>query len=79
MKTYRHSRFLTESVTATMFALTTAITAIWPSWIEPVLYVDPDSGDGVTEWAIVAIFGVTAIVLAVLAQREHRRLVQTAQ
>jgi len=48
-------------------------TAAWPDWIEAVLGVEPDGGDGSLEWAIVVVLAVGAVVPPVLARREWLR------
>jgi hypothetical protein len=50
------------------------LTAIWPDWIELLFDADPDGGNGSAEWGIVIAFAAAAIIFAVLARFEYRRL-----
>ena len=61
-----------ELVLAAVFAALAAATAIWPTWIESLFEVSPDGGTGETEWWMVAVFGVVALLAAVLARRDFR-------
>jgi hypothetical protein len=56
------------------FAAAAFLTAIWPDWIEAVFRVDPDSGNGSLEWALVAVLGLAAMCAAVLTWRDYRSL-----
>jgi len=56
------------------FALLAILTAAWPTWLETVTGLEPDDGTGVTEWSIVAVLAVLAVLAGVLARRDHRRL-----
>ena len=50
------------------------LTAVVPSWIEAVLGVDPDSGNGGLEWSLVALLAVVSLCLGLAGEREARRL-----
>jgi len=50
------------------------LTLAWPDWLEFVLDVDPDGGNGAVEWAIVGVFALVALVGLVLARAEWQRL-----
>lgn len=56
-----------EMAAATVFAIAAVITSIWPDWIEALTGTDPDNSSGSLEWAIVAVLGVIAVVVAVLS------------
>lgn len=47
-----------------------ALTAAWPEWIEAVFHVDPDGGNGALEWALVAVFAISAAVCSWQARRD---------
>lgn len=59
---------------AVVFAFLAIVTAIWPTWLESVIGLEPDNGTGETEWGIVAVLGVAAVIAGVLARRDYRRL-----
>ena len=61
-----------EAVLSAAFAALALLTAFWPTWIEIVFGADPDSGDGSTEWLVVAVFGVAAVATLILARRDYR-------
>lgn len=42
-------------------------TLAWPEWVELLLHVDPDGGNGAVEWAIVGLFAVVTLVCLALA------------
>jgi hypothetical protein len=55
------------------FAVLTALTLVQPDWLE-ALGIDPDHGDGTTEWLIAAAFGAMTVVLLVAARRSYRKV-----
>jgi hypothetical protein len=59
-----------ESVLAMLALVLAVVTAVWPTWIESLFEVSPDAGTGETEWWVVAVFLVVAVVAAVLARRD---------
>jgi hypothetical protein len=67
------TRVRIEALLSAIFAATAILTSFWPDWIE-VFGWDPDHGDGSLEWALVAAFGVLAVIAALLARRGLRRL-----
>jgi len=67
-------RFLGESAIAGVAAILAVLTAIWPDWIELLFDADPDGGDGSAEWGILIAFAAVAIIFAVVARFEYRRL-----
>ncbi|MFN2495970.1 MAG: hypothetical protein ABR608_08700 [Pseudonocardiaceae bacterium] len=68
------ARFWVESTLAAISAVLAVLTAIWPAWIEGLFEVSPDGGSGTMEWWIVAMFAVAALIFAVTARLELRRL-----
>lgn len=71
------TRVRVEVVLAVVFAILAVVTAIWPTWIEAIFEESPDAGSGALEWAIVGVFGLLAVVAAVLARRDYRGLRST--
>lgn len=67
-------KFWTESAVALVAAALAVLTFIEPDWIEEVFHIDPDSGSGVLEWAIVVGLALLALASALLARLEWRRL-----
>jgi hypothetical protein len=55
-----------------VFAMLTAATFIWPTWIESLTGLEPDAGTGETEWWIVVLLGLVTIVFGVIGAREYR-------
>ncbi|HET6945184.1 MAG TPA: hypothetical protein VFI01_07540 [Gaiellaceae bacterium] len=69
----RRVRIGTERALSVLSALLAVTTLLWHGWIEVVLRVDPDSGSGALEWAVVGACAATSVAFAVLAQREARK------
>jgi hypothetical protein len=67
-----------ELAFAVVFAVLATVTAIWPTWLETVTGMDPDGGSGETEWAIIAVFAIVAVVAAALSWRAYRRVADEA-
>jgi hypothetical protein len=67
------TRFWLESTIALVTAALAALTAVVPDWIETVLGVDPDGGNGVIEWGITAALAILTIVFVIAARLEYRR------
>jgi len=49
-------------------------TMLFPEWIEELTGLDPDAGSGALEWIITGAFLVAALISALLARRDTRRL-----
>jgi hypothetical protein len=67
-------RFWGECALAGLAAVIAVLTAIWPDWIELLFGADPDGGDGSAEWGVVVAFAVIAILFALVARFEFKRL-----
>jgi hypothetical protein len=63
---------------ATVFAVLTAVTLVWPTWIESLTGLEPDRGSGEAEWWIVVVFGLATIGLGLLGGRDYLRVTRTA-
>jgi hypothetical protein len=61
-----------ETVLSAILAVMTAITLVWPAWIEALTGRDPDGGSGMVEWIIVAVLALLALASALLARRDYR-------
>jgi hypothetical protein len=61
-----------EVTLSVLFAAMALVTAFWPDWIETLLRIDPDGGNGTAEWLAVALLGVAAIVAFALGRRDYR-------
>jgi hypothetical protein len=70
----RSIRFSLEVVLSVVFGVAAGVTAIAPDWIEVAFHVDPDGGNGLLEWAVVAVLAALAVTAGWLARREHLRL-----
>jgi hypothetical protein len=66
-----------EAILAATFGILTLVTALWPTWIESTAGLEPDTGRGSLEWAIVAVFAIAACGAAFRA-RHDLRIVKTA-
>jgi ABC-type thiamin/hydroxymethylpyrimidine transport system permease subunit len=67
-------RLRIEMVLAVISAILCALTLVFPQWIEELTGLEPDGGSGALEWIIAGLFLVAAVVSAVVARRDYRRL-----
>jgi hypothetical protein len=67
---------VTELVFASIGAVLTVVTLIWPTWIETLLGESPDGGDGSAERLFALGWLAATVLFAVLARRDWRRLAQ---
>jgi hypothetical protein len=51
-----------------------AVTLAYPEWIEALTSLDPDAGSGALELLVSAALVGVAVVLALLARRDRRKL-----
>jgi hypothetical protein len=58
---------------AAMSGVLFIVTLVWREWIEFVLHVNPDGGNGLLEWVIVAALFTAGIGFGCLAVVELRR------
>ena len=65
-------RFWGETITASITAVMTVVTAISREWIEALTGWDPDNGSGALEWATVIGLAVATVTLSLLARMEWR-------
>ena len=49
-------------------------TMLFPEWIEELTGKEPDAGSGALEWIITGAVLVAALISALLARRDARRL-----
>lgn len=61
-----------EIVLSALLGTATIVTAVWPAWIEGLLGLEPDGGNGKTEWWVVAVLAVITVAAAALAHRDLR-------
>ena len=66
-------RFWLEIGLAAAACLLSILTVLWPAWIEAILDVDPDHGDGTIEWMVSGGLLLAAATFSVLAARESTR------
>ena len=67
-------RFYVELVLSVLALILAVVTLVWNDWIELVFKIDPDSGNGSLEKAIVVVLIVAAIICGWLARTEWRRM-----
>jgi hypothetical protein len=70
-------RFYVETALGTLTFLLLALTVVSSEWIEALLGVDPDHGNGSAEWLVVGLLAVATVALVVAARAEYRRPVTT--
>jgi hypothetical protein len=68
------TRLRIEVVLAVISAALCVLTLVFPQWIEELTGLEPDAGSGALEWIIAGVFLTAAVVSAVLARRDYRRL-----
>ena len=66
-------RFWVELGLAVFSAFLLVLTLVWRDWIELVLGVDPDHGNGSFEWLIVMAAFSGAVYFALVARLEWQR------
>ena len=59
---------------AAVFAVLTAGTLVWPTWIESLTGLEPDRGSGEAEWWIVVVLGLATIGLGLLGGLDYLRV-----
>jgi hypothetical protein len=67
-------RLRVEVVLAVVSAALCILTFAFPEWIEESTGLQPDAGSGALEWVVAVVFLVAALVSAMLARRDYRRL-----
>jgi hypothetical protein len=66
-------RFWVETSTAALSTALLLLTLLRRDWIEGIVRVEPDRGDGTLEWLVVATFVVLNMACSLMARREWRR------
>ncbi|MBO0776996.1 MAG: hypothetical protein J2P34_11855 [Actinobacteria bacterium] len=61
-----------EIVLSALLGMATIVTAAWPAWIEALSGLEPDGGNGTSEWRVVAVLAVITVATAALARRDLR-------
>lgn len=72
MRRHLRSQFWFSSATATLGALSLALTLLWHDWIEVAFGVDPDQRSGTLEWLIVVVFALVTITSLAVSAGEWR-------
>lgn len=73
MKRATRIRLWIESTMAAITGVLFAVTLMWPDWVEKVLHVSPDRGDGSAERMIVVVLALATAALILRARVEWRR------
>jgi hypothetical protein len=68
------TRMVIELALATIGAVLTVVTLIWPTWIETLFNESPDGGDGSAERVFALGWLAATVIFAVLARRDWRRI-----
>jgi len=61
-----------EIAVSALLGAATILTAVWPTWIEGLLGLDPDGGNGDAEWWIVAALAVATVAAIALTRHDLR-------
>jgi len=61
-----------EIAVSALLGAATILTAEWPTWIEGLLGLDPDVGNGDAEWWIVAALAVATVAAIALTRHDLR-------
>jgi hypothetical protein len=67
------NRFWIEAFLASATGVLAIVTLFSHDWIETLFRVDPDKGNGSTEWLIVLILVIVSVTMTVGARVEWRR------
>jgi hypothetical protein len=67
-------RFWIELLLATISAVASILSAVWPQWIEGIFRFSPDGGSGETEWVLTGTLVAAAVAMSCLARIEWRRV-----
>jgi len=67
------TRFWIETILGSITGTLDIITLLWHDWIETVVGVDPDKGNGSAESLVVTILLVVTLTFALGARLEWRR------
>jgi hypothetical protein len=70
-------RMATELSAAILLVAISALTLVWPDWIEGLLGLDPDAGSGAAEAGIVCVCAIGAASLWYHGRLSLRRVAQT--
>ena len=65
-------RFWIEVILAACSAIATALSIVWPQWIEAIFEESPDGGDGSAERLVAVLFLAATIAFSWLARKEWR-------
>jgi hypothetical protein len=66
-------RFWGESAAAAVACFLSVLTLVWPAWVEGVLGIEPDHGNGSFEWGLVVGCWIATGMCAAIARQEWRR------
>jgi hypothetical protein len=67
-------RLWIEAIAAALSAVVLAVTLVWPQWIETFFGLEPDGGDGSSEWGFTLALVAITFVLFGATFRDWRRL-----
>jgi hypothetical protein len=67
------ARFWVEAALAVVGGALGLLTVVWRDWIEAILGVEPDGGDGSLEWGIATLLLAASLTFGLLARAEWRR------
>jgi hypothetical protein len=68
------TRLCIEIAVSLLSAGLALLTLVRPDWLELLLHLDPDGGNGAVEWSIVGLFALMTLIGLALARTEWRRL-----
>jgi hypothetical protein len=73
MKRHLRVRFWVEAALAVISPACLALTLAWPQWIEGIIGLEPDGGDGSAEWGWTFALGAATVVCIAAARRTWKR------
>ena len=65
-------RFWIATTLAALTGILSMVTMIWPQWLESIVGVSPDGGDGSLEWLLVLLLLIVTIAFFFMAYHEWR-------
>jgi len=74
MKMGSSTRARMETALGVLTGVLALVTLVWRDWLEVVVRLDPDHGNGNWEWLAVATLAVASVVCFALAHRDRRLL-----
>ena len=72
MRSLHRFLYWIEVGAALLSAFLAVLSVLWKDWIELLFDVDPDNGSGALEFGLALAFAAVALILSLVARRQHR-------